>query len=58
MKKIIAFLISAALVLALFYGCTGKDDGDKTTDGSAATDVSGYYIDDSKTPLEVGDTVE
>ena len=58
MKKYIALFISAALVMTLYYGCKGKDGNEKTTEGVSATDASGFYIDDSKTPLEVGDTVE
>ncbi len=34
MKKWIATLLSAVLVLGLLAGCTGKDGGDQTTDGS------------------------
>lgn len=57
MKKIIALSFAAALLMTLFYGCKGGGDGKETTD-EGVTDECGFYIDDSKIPLEIGDTVD
>jgi hypothetical protein len=57
MKRFFALVVAAALVTALFYGCgKGGEDGSETTN-EAVTNESGYYTDDSKIPLEIGDMV-
>lgn len=57
MKKFLSLAAAAVFVMLLFGGCKGGGgEGEKTE--SKTADASGYYIDDSAIPLEIGDRVE
>ncbi|MCR5484664.1 MAG: hypothetical protein K6F09_03635 [Clostridiales bacterium] len=50
MKKIIAVLLLAVVLLCLFTSCKGKGDDAATSEG--------YYVDDSEIKLDMGDSID